>query len=135
MVCDATGNPRIERERYPRLQTQNDQACPPITLPQLVNSGPRTLPPSPLNQPTISCGESVHLTLANRGLTVALEHEVKRETRRRWSNDYPNQCLVRLRRENKDVRYEEARWASGSCRFRLALCVKTGGILPPLGQS
>lgn len=31
-----------------------NQACPPMTRPQLVSSGPSTLPPSPLNHATIS---------------------------------------------------------------------------------
>jgi len=51
-----------------------------MILPQVVNSGPNIFPPPPLNQATISCGESVHLTLANRGWTVELEAEVRRAT-------------------------------------------------------
>lgn len=40
-------------------------ACPPIILPHPASSGPSPNPPSPLNQATISCGLSVHLTFAN----------------------------------------------------------------------
>lgn len=101
---------RIEQdENNTEHVTVTDQACPPMTLPQLVISGPRILPPSPLNQPTISCGESVHLTLANRGLTVVFEHGVKRETRKRWSNDYSCQLLAQencdgFRKQGRTVR-------------------------------
>lgn len=61
-------------------------ACPPIILPQLPSSGPSKFAPSPLNHPTISCGASVHRTLANCGLTVAELVRASRPRRERWSN-------------------------------------------------
>jgi hypothetical protein len=81
--CNAMNILQVIQGYNKKLIKGVDQACPPIILPQVVNSGPSILPPSPLNQATISCGESVHLTLANRGWTVELDAEVKRDTRMR----------------------------------------------------